>query len=101
MDAVGYIDIALYSMALVFWLYNCYWLLYQKGRWHNEQIFLFYSFGILIIIARILNLIIWDTEDGSADMWPFYTTSIIANYSWMCLGVCQVLAIIEISLRLK
>jgi hypothetical protein len=35
LNIVGYLDESLYGLTLAFLLYNCWWLLYKKGRWRN------------------------------------------------------------------
>ena len=67
----------------------------------NEQILLFYGFSVLIIVCRLLTLVFWKREDGDVGSVAFYLTDIVANYSWICLGICQIVAIQEIAIRLK
>ena len=101
LNAIGITNIVLYSLLFLFWIYNCNWLLYKKGRWRNEQILLFYGFSVLIIVCRLLTLVFWKREDGDVGSVAFYLTDIVANYSWICLGICQIVAIQEIAIRLK
>lgn len=88
LNAIGDSDIVLYCLLFLFWLYNCNWLLYKKGRWRNEQIVLFYGFSVLIIVCRILMLCFWARKKGDVGDVAFYFTDLVANYSWICLGIC-------------
>lgn len=84
-------------------LYNCWWLLVGKGRWRNEQMAIFYAFSFLILVSRLIFLFTWKQQEGASDMklGLFTVTEEIANYSKVCLGICQVLAMCEIAIRLK
>lgn len=100
----------MYVVTLGFLLYNCWWLLYKKNRWHNEQMMLAYGFSLLIIIMRIIFLIEWQikstaervNEDPPAGVnVVFFVAEDSANTSKICLGICQVIAMFEIATRLK
>lgn len=63
LEIIGWVDEIAYALTLCLWIYNCYWLLIQKQRWHNEQIFLVYLFSFLILVSRIIFLIVWDVVE--------------------------------------
>jgi len=103
---IGYIDFSLYILTLGFLLYNCWWLLIKKNRWHNKQILLAYSFSLLIIITRIVFLAEWrqiarDNRSGEiapvSDLLTFNIAEETASSGKVWLGICQVIAMFEIS----
>jgi len=103
LDIVFYIDESLYGLTFVFLLYNCWWLLYQKGRWRNEQMIIFYTLSLLILISRLIFLVKYKKKEYIDDpkFGLFYVSEAIASYSKMCLGICQVIAMLELVMRLK
>jgi hypothetical protein len=95
LNSVGWTDESLYVGTLMFWAYNCKWLLIDKQRWRNEQIILVYSFCLLILVSRIIFLISWKILEGQpADDHSAIAAAIFvaaeetANYSKICLGIC-------------
>ena len=78
----GLVDEGLYGATLIFFGYNCFWLLYQKNRWHNEQIRLCYIFAGLVCLCRTLSL---PLETYAV---AFITTEMTSSYSQLCLGIC-------------
>ena len=64
---------------------------------------IFYSLSLLILISRLVFLVTWKQQEHRDDpkLGLFYLSEVIASYSKMCLGICQVIAMLELAIRLK
>lgn len=67
-----------------------------------------YSFSGLILVSRIVLLPTWRgfetairTNTGEANKIAFVSVETIAIYSKICLGICQVIAMFEITTKIR
>jgi hypothetical protein len=64
---------------------------------------IFYSLSLLILISRLVFLVTWKQQENRDDakLGLVYLSEVVASYSKMCLGICQVMAMLELVIRLK